>query len=105
MEEGGECIVRQRKWYVQRLWDREHASDVLNMCHISKEKCNKHTLKKTQPLRGNFKCKYFVCLLTQVLERFQEKFLSISLNTVNLIHHSVCSSINFFRHTNGALRQ
>lgn len=46
----------------EALGQKEHASDVLNMCHISKEKCNEHTLKKTQPLRGNFKCKYFVCL-------------------------------------------
>lgn len=46
----------------EALGQKEHASDVLNVCHISKEKCNKHTLKKTQPLRGNFKCKYFVCL-------------------------------------------
>lgn len=76
-----------------------------DMSHISKEKCSKHTFKKTQPLRGNFKCEYFVCLLIQVLESLQEKFLSISLNTVSLIHHRVCSSINFFRHTNGALRQ
>lgn len=31
----------------EALGQRERASDVLNMCHISKEKCNKHTLKKT----------------------------------------------------------
>lgn len=96
--------IRQREQYMQRLvGKRQHAPDFLRVTYSKKSITNLHFQENF--VSENCKCKYFVCILIQVLESLGEGSTVISLNIVNLIYRFLLFCVFFFRLTNGASRQ
>lgn len=102
-----ECILGQREQYVQRLLGkREHASNVLNIFYIFKEKCNKLYFQENLALE--------ISCSVNILHVFLFRYLKACRKNSQSFHFIKYCQFDlsfllfykyFFRHTNGALRQ